>query len=633
MNEIFTNKNENKLINKNSQYEKDDNFKNNIINVPEIISKNEIKNEEKNFDCIISLNEAKKRRLCEEKLVKSNKMNCTDSKEFDAYNFDEMIIKNNYNAEYSKYVNINNMKCNDKNYNSEDMRKKKNINSKKKLTVTNEQGYNICSDDLIKVQNIKNDFLKKTLISDYEKDSCLKNNQGLLNESINNFESDKNLINNYKDKKYSDKDKSLLFHESEKENNINTTNSININNSEKEMRYSNSKTVENYEEHKNNINNQSDSIKVDIFYSSKSEKSLGESDENSSYDSVEEFYENICQSDVPLDFYKNFLKTKNSNLLESDSYLDSKNDATEEINILNTYIKSVIETSQNSTSLDVDNKLINILSLSFLTFIDHVIYDSHIYALKDEFLKGEVIKSKSEDEVNCKEYEKVKDLYNFIPADRNKIKNKMNDSNEENNIINENTFNSKFQKSSTNSSIANCNDSKERHEKNSNMRESNNDVEKKRKNNISMIYNPDVINLCLTNLYSQKLVDKIMDKKKNNKEVSTFNNLVLSKNEDILTVDKKAENLKKYDSDLGNEKKVEKEILESENHIKEKNDEMKENINFNKNEKPQLTNSNDKLYQRKVIIKQINDKIKKNNNNMSKFLNYQKYSLEDLFEI
>ncbi|CRH02937.1 conserved Plasmodium protein, unknown function [Plasmodium relictum] len=629
MNEISINKNENKLINKSNPSE-NDNFINNIINIPEIICRNGKKNEEKNFDYVNSINEAKKHQLDEKNLAKSNKIHCNNNKEFDRIKFDEMKNMNNYDIKCSKYVNSKNIKFYDKNYNFEDMTKNKIMNSDENSTLIDEQKHIISNNDLIKEQNAKNDFLKKALLLDYEKDLPFKNNQSI--------------INNYKERTKVDNDKIILINENEKENIKNSTESIKICNKipEKEIGYPNDKVVENSEEHKKDIKNKNDSIKIDIFYSSKSEKSLDESEENSSYDSFEDFYENICQSDVPLDFYKKFLNTKNSNFLESEYYLDSKNDATEEINILNNYIKNITENLQKSAPIDIDNKLINILSLSFLTFIDHVIYDSHIYALKNEFLQEvEMIKTKSKDEFNYKEYQKIEDLYNFIPDDNNKIKNRINNSNEKNSIINEKTFNDKFEKLTTNSSIINDNNIKEKHKENSNIKKSN-DNERKKKKNISMIYNPDIINICLTNLYNQKLVDQITDKKKNSsQEVLTVNNNITiskndninAKNEDIPIDTKKIENLRNYDNNLGSEKKAEKKIFESENHIKEKTDEIKENINFNKSEDSLQTNLNDKLYQRKVIIKQINDKIKKNNSNMNKFMNYQKYSLEDIFDI
>ncbi|SCM25820.1 conserved Plasmodium protein, unknown function [Plasmodium chabaudi adami] len=357
-----------------------------------------------------------------------------------------------------------------------------------------------------------------------------------------------------------------------------------------------------FKELNNKPNIKSDHIDINICYSSKSEKSLDESDDDSSTDSVDNFYENICQEDPSLDFYKNSLNTKNTKILSNfENYFNSKNNATEEIDVLNNYIKTLTEQSQKSSHMDIDNKLINILSLSFLTFIDHVIYDSHIYALKNQ------VPSNAPNKQNLNS-QTVDHVNSILPDDTPKIVNNPSDTNAENyetkenqnntnnnmeNIINSNTM-TNFETFKNNNEL--INNSKEPHEKKTPQ----------------IIYNPDVIKLCLNNLYNQKLVNDIINKEQTKTEHNHTNKTDHNNNK----------NIKKDVSNWNNYSHNDTDIIDIQN---------SENFNHTQDEfQMKLAN---KLQQRELIINQINEKIKQNSENISNFVNSNNYSIEDIFEL
>ncbi|SCN63773.1 conserved Plasmodium protein, unknown function [Plasmodium chabaudi chabaudi] len=357
-----------------------------------------------------------------------------------------------------------------------------------------------------------------------------------------------------------------------------------------------------FKELNNKPNIKSDHIDINICYSSKSEKSLDESDDDSSTDSVDNFYENICQEDPSLDFYKNSLNTKNTKILSNfENYFNSKNNATEEIDVLNNYIKTLTEQSQKSSHMDIDNKLINILSLSFLTFIDHVIYDSHIYALKNQVTSNAPNKQNPNSQT-------VDHVNSILPDDTPKIVNNPSDTNAENyetkenqnninnnmeNIINSNTM-TNFETFKNNNEL--INNSKETHEQKTPQ----------------IIYNPDVIKLCLNNLYNQKLVNDIINKEQTKIEHNHTNKIDNNNNK----------NIKKDVSNWNNYSHNDTDIIDIQN---------SENFNHTQDEfQMKLAN---KLQQRELIINQINEKIKQNSENISNFVNSNNYSIEDIFEL
>ncbi|SCN63772.1 conserved Plasmodium protein, unknown function [Plasmodium chabaudi adami] len=357
-----------------------------------------------------------------------------------------------------------------------------------------------------------------------------------------------------------------------------------------------------FKELNNKPNIKSDHIDINICYSSKSEKSLDESDDDSSTDSVDNFYENICQEDPSLDFYKNSLNTKNTKILSNfENYFNSKNNATEEIDVLNNYIKTLTEQSQKSSHMDIDNKLINILSLSFLTFIDHVIYDSHIYALKNQVTSNAPNKQNPNSQI-------VDHVNSILPDDTPKIVNNPSDTNAENyetkenqnntnnnmgNIINSNTM-TNFETSKNNNEL--INNSKETHAQKIPQ----------------IIYNPDVIKLCLNNLYNQKLVNDIINKEQTKIEHNHTNKTDNNSNK----------NIKKDVSNWNNYSHNDTDIIDIQN---------SENFNHTQDEfQMKLAN---KLQQRELIINQINEKIKQNSENISNFVNSNNYSIEDIFEL
>lgn len=366
-----------------------------------------------------------------------------------------------------------------------------------------------------------------------------------------------------------------------------------------------------FKELNNKSNKKTDHIDINISYSSKSEKSLDETDDDSSTDSVENFYENICQEDPSLEFYKNSLSTKNTKKQSNfENYFNSKNNAAEEINVLNNYIKTLTEQSQKSSShMDIDNKLINILSLSFLTFIDNVIYDSHIYALNKQITSNTQNEQNTDSQTTShinniiteKDTSKIVNSPNNINSENNETKEKQNTTNNNmENIIKSNTTTKNLEISKDNNEL--INHSKETYE------------QKK----TQIIYNPDVINLCLNNLYNQKLVNDIINKNKEkiktdytNKTNDNNNNKDVQNNVNILTNNAGIYNYPHHDTD----------IIDIQHTL---------NLNNSQNSfKMKLAN---KLQQRKLIINKINEKIKQNSENISNFVNSNNYSLEDIFE-
>ncbi|SBT81186.1 conserved Plasmodium protein, unknown function [Plasmodium malariae] len=362
-------------------------------------------------------------------------------------------------------------------------------------------------------------------------------------------------------------------------------------------------------------------------------------------------------SDIPVDFYENPLSNKSSlNELESAYSIYTKNNASEEINILNSYIKNIAENAtMSSSSVDIDNKLVNILSLSFLTFIDHVIYDSHIYALRNEFKKKRETNNNNitnNGSINSNESPKGESLNNVTIQDSIKIKNEIIASNIENNTINEKVFNNnKVETFPENTNIVHNNNIQVKNKEDGSFNELNNSEEEVRNKGTQIIYDPDVINLCLNNIYNQEMVNRIMLKKKendtnynkNDKKIDevkpkgngafsndansiTTNKNVFSDNKDINDVCNHADNATR-----GKEKISKPEDI----YINEKTDNIKEKcINLNINKDVLQTNINYELHQRKIMINQINEKIKKkSNNNRQNFVNAKKYSMDDIFDI
>ncbi|GAW83882.1 hypothetical protein, conserved [Plasmodium gonderi] len=425
---------------------------------------------------------------------------------------------------------------------------------------------------------------------------------------------------------------------------------------------------------KNKSKEKSENINIDISYSSKSEKSLDESEGESSIESVEEFYENICQADMPLDFYKNPLSSKSQvNEVYPEYFLNTENSVTEEIQILNSYIKDITENQQNtSSSIDIDNKLLNILSLSFLTFIDHVIYDSHIYALKNKFTQDK------------KETQKKKKVINSCNSHMNEISqdNKMTQENEdrkkETDISNtprddnqQNGFDTKsemysekvhttrennekddkikgcykFDESENSEKIdGRVSLQKESLQKEGLQRDDENgDTEHDLEKCNRLIYTPDIINLCLTNLYNQDLVNKIINEKKNEENASQIYTDVARSRENNSTAGAGNFSTLVEDSQRSNKLIQNNTTGGTEQSGKSENIDLKENLNEKnsksggellKNKESLQTNINHKLNQRQIIINKINEKIKKKYmNNLQSFMNVKKYSLDDLFEL
>ncbi|CAD2114513.1 hypothetical protein YYG_00677 [Plasmodium vinckei petteri] len=351
-----------------------------------------------------------------------------------------------------------------------------------------------------------------------------------------------------------------------------------------------------FKELNNKPNIKSDHIDINICYSSKSEKSLDESDDDSSTDSVDNFYENICQEDPSLDFYKNSLNAKNTKIQSNyENYFNSKNNATEEIDVLNNYIKTLTEQSQKSSShMDIDNKLINILSLSFLTFIDHVIYDSHIYALKNQITSD----TQTTDHINS-----------ISPEDALKIINNPSTTNAENNDTkeNQNTTTNNMENIINSNIMTNFETSKDNNEL------INNSKEVYEQKTPQIVYNPDVINLCLNNLYNQKLVNDIINKEK----IKTEHNNHTNK------------------TDNNNNKDIKKDIniFNNYSHNDTNITDIQNSTNFNHNQGSFQMKLANKLQQRELIINKINEKIKQNSENISNFVNSNNYSIEDIFEL
>lgn len=206
------------------------------------------------------------------------------------------------------------------------------------------------------------------------------------------------------------------LHKDEKKKKDISSNNMNVSNSKNDVKKKNNDTIiqenmnklsnnistNNKEKERKNNHKRSDNINIDLFFSS--DNSVELSDENSSLDTMEELCENIEDSDVSINFYKNMLSSKNNindNINNEQSILNNNNPS-EEINILNNYIKNITNAYQNHSisSIDLDNKLLNILSLSFLTFVDNVIYDSHIYAQTKTYLDTTKMKLKKKHERN-----------------------------------------------------------------------------------------------------------------------------------------------------------------------------------------------------------------------------------------
>ncbi|CAA9991315.1 conserved Plasmodium protein, unknown function [Plasmodium knowlesi strain H] len=407
----------------------------------------------------------------------------------------------------------------------------------------------------------------------------------------------------------------------------------------------------------------SDKINIDICYSSRSEKSMDESEREaeeeggSSIDSMEEFYENICQSDMPLDFYKNSLSTKQElKEVKPEYFINTGNSVTDEIQILNKYIKEITECQQkNSSSIDVDNKLLNILSLSFLTFIDHVIYDSHIYALKREFTK------EAETDKRKKNTNDGIDTPNGNCQKECVHENRASERTEEINIVGGNTSNDVNMQNDPGKdktgmcspkhksvSLKNSQDDQRKElPRDIDLLDNSYQAEKKEtthngdvstgeygrectteggdKMGTEVIYTPDVINLCLTNLYNQELVNRIMNQKitegnangvrPDNLKGSTPNTSKLIHNH---TIEATAHSENQEKTHL---KESVKEMDSKNGALPLCNDSLQMNIN-------------QKLNKRQIIINKINEKIKKKSvNSLQSCVNSKKYSLDDLFEL
>ncbi|KMZ84761.1 hypothetical protein PVBG_00541 [Plasmodium vivax Brazil I] len=423
---------------------------------------------------------------------------------------------------------------------------------------------------------------------------------------------------------------------------------------------------------KKNPRVKSDNVNIDIFYSSRSEKSMDESEgeedagaeagagaeaeaeADSSVDSIEEFYENICQSDAPLDFYKNSLSAKQEvKEVQPEYFFNTENSATEEIQILNRYIKDMTEGQQkNSSPIDVDNKLVNILSLSFLTFIDHVIYDSHIYALKSEFTPGgEADKGKKSttdgistpngnpqngnSQNECLDGEAVRERtenINIVGGNAPNGTNLQNDPDKDNTEMcppKEKSFSMNDTQDGQRKEPPRAVDQLDNPEKGAKQEAAQNGgvntPERGDQVGTEIIYTPDVINLCLTNLYNQELVSKIMNQKMSEGDTSGAG---------TDNVKESAPNTSKLIHNHTTAATAQPGKTEK-THSKESANEMNSKSGGLLKSKDSLqTNINHKLNKRQIIINKINEKIKKKSiNSLQSCANTKKYSLDDLFEL
>ncbi|KJP87567.1 hypothetical protein AK88_02735 [Plasmodium fragile] len=406
---------------------------------------------------------------------------------------------------------------------------------------------------------------------------------------------------------------------------------------------------------KKNPTVKSDNINIDILYSSRSEKSMDESEReaeaeaDSSIDSIKELYENICQSDAPLDFYKNSLSAKKEvKDVQPQYFLNTQNSVTDEIQILNRYIKDMTEGQQkNSSSIDVDSKLVNILSLSFLTFIDHVIYDSHIYALKSEFTQGgeadQAKKSTSHgvpttngnSEKECLNEEALRERtekINIVGRSSPNSANIQNDPGKDNTQMcpqQEKSFNvnnSQDDQSKDPPSTVDLLDNPDQAaRKEATQNGGVNAPQCSDTVGTQIIYTPDVINLCLHNLYNQELVTKIMNQKMKEGDTSGA----------------RAHNLKESDPNTSKFIHTHSTPATAQPGKSEKTN-LKEHVNqmdsksgvHLKSKNSLQTNINHKLNKRQIIINKINEKIKKKSaHSLHSSVNTKKYSLDDLFEL
>ncbi|SBT50713.1 hypothetical protein POVWA2_061480 [Plasmodium ovale wallikeri] len=684
MNELFFPKNENKLMSEYNQPEKgedaDENHTNKGEKSQEKVQKNGNDHEEKSYKFPILFSESEKQQLKERTNLgeQSGKVfPCVESKKADSQSLSDQKESIRYSSMNHRDQNANVQHRSSNESNSGHVllveTRESNIQHSDALMIaTNEQK----RDSMLSLSNNDNKHMEEL----NAKSDFLIKQQPTFDENVNNpgsfnhFPDEANTNNNNQKlgkpckKKKNPSDRGEINANKEtpkKKKHKNYTNYIKENNShaQDDMRYINNYEFMNdkcyVEQPKRNTSKKSDNINIDIFYSSKSENSLDESEEGSSVDSVEELYENICQSDAPLDFYKNSLTAKNeANQAEPEYDLNTKNNATEEISILNSYIKNITENSQNSSSsVDVDNKLVNILSLSFLTFIDHVIYDSHIYALKNEVSKGGQVEKNNNpigDHNSNSDIKSKEELSSVTTQNDEHIKNDVIPTNVENNNVNEKTLSNNKMDVPTENGVEFCNRSTEEKYKEGchSANEINNSNETEGKaNSTQLVFNPDVINLCLTNLYNQELVNRIVDKKKRNNNVNAKNGIntceVKSKenneyqnhSKSVITNGNMMSNTKEmhtFSCQDNNVVRGKEEILKADaNYLKEDTEEIiGKGTSHNKMEYSIQTNISNKLSQRKIIIDQINEKIKnKSDKNVHNFSNTMKYSLDDIFEL
>ncbi|SPJ11704.1 conserved Plasmodium protein, unknown function [Plasmodium sp. DRC-Itaito] len=601
-------------------------------------------------------------------------------------NINDNINNDNINNDYinNDYINNNDINDNINSDNINDNPKKENhkiilsLDEEKKESnvniknINNNQSFISNIDNINNTNIIKNEIIlksdkfilnsndnvieKKNLINECtENILCNEDNDIHINNNINNT------YNNLSIKNYVN-----FLHKDEKKEDI-SSNNINVSNSKNDIKKNHDTLIQenintlsnsisaNKEKEINKNDKISDHINIDLFYTS--DNSVDISDENSSLDTMEELCENIEDSDVSINFYKNMLSSKNNinDNINNEPSIINNNNPTEEINILNNYIKNITDGYQNhsSSSIDLDNKLLNILSLSFLTFVDNVIYDSHIYAQTNTYLDTTKMKLKKTHESN--KTSQICQESNVITQHGN---NKNNDTITQNvqRIYNKNVdlLNTDIDKNDT--------QGEKRKLKNYNNDDDQNKLSeyfhhiKEKPSDIT--FNPDVINMCLNNLYNEQLVNKLIHKRKKkkkgkdkDKDKTEENHMNDTKNNNNNNHNNNNNNNSNYISSNDDDdelrflsynslfnKKTNKDHTYQQNNTTTKNIKVTNNINDKKsideNNKSLQYNIYNKLNKRKIMINQINDEIKKKNNNYVKtFTNNKPYTLEDIFEI
>lgn len=329
------------------------------------------------------------------------------------------------------------------------------------------------------------------------------------------------------------------------------------------------------------------SLHIQIPYSSGSERSDNESEQESSVESVEDSYGKIYNQGILLDTHRNSVKEKTTEEDKTSPQIlfNSLADTKEEIKVLNEFIHEVINVNQenniSSSSIEVDSKLMNILSFSFLTFVDHVINDSHVYAInkEEEAQKNQIQQAKTKTNIT----EHISKSPSVIDSS---IKNPSENSKPE-------------------TSHETLNTSKE------------NAIGEAKSSN-TMIFDANVINTCLHNMYNEQMVQqkkKQMEMKKEKKEKTEQENATSHFGDNI-----------KDGNTHNNEEGVKGDHsnkVENNKNIEMKKFHIKKNVMIERNK--QIQKINDKINDNKM--KCTNEAITSNEVKKSK------YSIYDIFDI